>query len=243
MGRRHVLVALCWCLVLGAGCQGITTDQPTVTPAEVPSANGTATTDVDELIEQHRAELRNQSHTTTVTLTVEYPNGTTARRTDAFAVGPEGGYLYERRTVGPYPETVENLSVWQNQTHEVRRENGTITVQRSSGVSDTSLSQFLQRVLGVFELDAESADGGYRLTGSAERAQSIPLPTVLLDHRNATVELTVRGDVLRTATVDLQADRYESGETVDIEIAVTVENVGATQPTRPDWVEDATGDG
>lgn len=243
MGRRHVLVALSLCLLVGAGCQGIATDRPTVTPAEVPSANGTATTDVDELVEQHRSALRNQSHTTTVTLTVAYPNGTTARRTDAFAVGPDGGYLYERRSVGPYPEPIENLTIWQNRTHEVRRENGTITVQQSDGVSDTSLSQYLRRMLGVFELGAESTDAGYRLTGSAERAQSIPLPAVLLDHRNATADLTVREDVLRTVTIDLQADRYGNGETVDIEIAVTVTDVGTTQPTRPDWVDDATGDG
>jgi len=239
MDRRLLVVAL-GVLLVGAGCQGVTTEPETVTPAEVPSATGEPTTDSDELVEQHREALRNQSHTTTVTLTVAYPNGTVAIRTDTFAVESDGGYLYERRAVGPYPETVTNLSIWQNDTHEVRREDGTVTAQRSSGVDDTSLSQYLGRILGTFELRGESTAAGYRLTGTAERAQSVPLPAVLLDHRNATADVTVRGDILRTVTVDLEADRYDSDETVDVEIAVTVEDVGATEPTRPGWADDPT---
>lgn len=240
MARRHRLAVLSVLLLVGAGCQGVTTDPETVTPAEVPSATGSTTTDVDQLVEQHRQELRNQSHTTTVNLTVEYANGTTTRRTDGFAVGSDDTYLYERYTVGPYPESLDNLTIWQNDSHEVRRENGTITTQPSSGVSDTSLSQYIQRVLGVFELSAESTATGFRLTGEAERAQSIPLPAVLLDHRNATADVTLRDDILRTIIIDLEADNYETDETVDIEIVVTVDDVGATDPTRPAWADNTT---
>lgn len=243
MARRHVIGALWLCLAVGAGCQGMTQSPEAVTPAAVPSANGTATTNVNELVDRHRQELQNRSHTTTVTLTVGYPNGTTARRTDTFAIGSGNRFRYERRTVGPYPERLDNITVWQNGSREVRRENGTVTVQTSAGVDDTSLSQYLRRILGVFELQAESTATGYRLTGSAERAQSIPLPAVLLDHRSATAELAVRDGVLRTVVVDLRADRYDSASTVDVEIAVAVTAVGETTPTRPAWAPDAAATG
>jgi len=239
MGRRHIVTALAVLLLLGSGCQGLTSDRPTVTPASVPSTNGSTTTDVTQLVEHHRQALRNESHTTTVTLTVTYPNGSVARRTDTFVIGSDDTYLYERETVGPYPATLDNRSVWQNDTHEVRREGDTVTVQRGSGVDGTSLSQYLERLLGAFDLTAEPTRTGYRLTGSAERAQRVPLPALLVDHRNATADVLLREDVLRSVAVVLQADRYETDETVGVEISVTADDVGATDPTRPTWAGEA----
>lgn len=235
--RRHFVVVLMALLLVGAGCQGLTGERQTVTPVSVPSATGEPTENSDRLVERHERAVTNQSHTTTVTLTITYPNGSVGQRTDQFRVGADDNFRYERRTTGPYPSDVTNLSLWANGSHEFRRENGTVTVSDSTSVTDTTAAPFLRRLLGTFDLTATETTAGYRLTGSEENAGRISLPTVLVDHRNATVAAEVREDVIRNVTIDLTADDSTVDQTVEARYVITVEDVGTTTPTRPVWAE------
>jgi hypothetical protein len=239
MARRHRVAVLAVLLVLAGGCQQFGDDQ-TVTPAPVPSAEVVPTTDTDRLVQRHEAALRNTSHTTTVTLTITYPNGSVGRRTDKFRVGADETYLYERRTTGPYPATLPNVTLWQSDRYEVRRQNGSVTVTDSPNVGDTTLAPFLRRLLGTFDLSVTETESGSRLTGEEANADRIPLPGRLVDHRDATVEADVRGAVVRTVTIDLRADDTRIDRPVRARYTVTVEDVNATTPTRPTWAEGAT---
>ena len=246
MTRDRLVGLLAGLLVLAAGCQGPGFDRQTVTPAEVPSAERTVSTDAELLADQHRRALENRSYTTTVTFAVRYPNGSTGRVTDTFAVASDDAYRYERRVVGPYPETATNRTIWEDESVEVRRQtdaDGTVTVdvQPGGNPGDTTLSSFVERLLGQFELNATEREG--RLTGRAERVPNIPLPPDLYDHRNATVEVVVRDDIVRTVDIELRADYPDIGRTVRVEIGLGVERVGETTPTRPDWADEAAAPG
>lgn len=239
MARRHRVTVLAVLLVLAGGCQQFGSDRQPVTPAPVPSAEAAPTENPDRLVQRHEAALRNVSHTTTVTLAITYPNGTVARRTDQFRVGPDGTYLYERRTTGPYPAAIANVTLWQSERYQVRQRNGTVTVSDSPSVGDTTLAPFLRRLLGTFDLSATAQDSGYRLTGSEANADRIPLPTTLVDHRNATVDADVRGDIVRRVSIDLTAEDTRIDRPVRARYTVTVEAVNATNPTRPTWAAEA----
>ena len=231
---RPLAVALVVLLAL-SGCQGLgvggDADRTTVTPAAVPSP-GERAVDADRLLLDHRAGLLNRSYTTTVALSVRYPNGSVGRLTDTFVVARDGTYRYERRQTGPYPEPVTPFTIWQNATHEViRGPDGTVEVQPSSGFDDTTLSAFLGRLLRDRALRAR----GTRLSGSADRARNVPLPSGLHDSRDATVEGEVRDDIIRRLRFELRADYPAADQSVTVEIEYTVDRVGRTDPTRPDW--------
>lgn len=231
---RPLAAALALLVVL-SGCQGLDmgndTDRETVTPVTVPTP-GEREVDVNRLTRLHRAALDNRSYTTTVTLSVRYPNGSTGRLTDTFSVGDQDTYLYERRLAGPYPESVRPFSLWQNATYEViRGPDGRVDVQPSSGFDDTTLSGFLTRLLRDRRLTVQNG----RLSGSAPRARNIPLPNGLHDSRDAVVEGEVRDDILRRVSLGLRADYPATNQTVRVEIEYTVDRVGRTEPTRPAW--------
>lgn len=229
------LAAVLALLVVLAGCQGLgvgsDTSRETVTPAAVPSP-GERAVDANRLTRIHRAALDNRSYTTTVTLSVRYPNGTTGRLTDTFYVGDRNSYLYERRQTGPYPESVSGFSIWQNTTYEIiREEDGSVDVQPSSGFDDTTLSRFLTRLLRDRSLTVQNG----HLSGAAPRARNIPLPNGLHDSRDATVDGEIRDDILRRVSLDLVADYPAANQTVRVEIEYTTDRVGRTEPTRPAW--------
>jgi hypothetical protein len=206
-------------------------DRATVTPVAVPSP-GERAVDANRLTRTHRAALENQSYTARVTLAVRYPNGSVGRLTDTFVVGSEDRYLYERRQTGPYPEPVREFTIWQNRTYEtIRGPDGNVTVQASSGFDDTTLSAFLERLLRDRGLTVRNG----RLSGAADRARNVPLPSGLHDSRNATVSGEVRDDVIRTLRFEIDADYPSANETVRVEIEYTVDRVGRTDPTRPAW--------
>jgi len=238
MSRGRLLVVLV--LFALAGCQVGTPQPDTVTPAPVPSATGeVATVDPQAVGENHRMALSDRSHTTTVSLLVSYPNGTTARLTDEFVAGADSRYRYERRIRGPYPAALSNFTVWQNDTEEFTRTtaNGTATVTARSGpgFEDVSLSGFLRGLFAGFSLTAERTDGETSVTGSQTGARGVPLPAGLVAGRNATLDARIRDDIVRTATVRAQATDTAIDESVDVRLTVTVRRVGASDPTRPAW--------
>lgn len=236
MARGRAVAAVL--VLLLAGCQGFdSTSGATVTPAPVPTAGGADSTDATAIADRHRRTLANRSHTTTVGLTVEYDNGTTARLVDEFAVGRNGTYRYDRRVVGPYPQDAANFTVWQTRSTAFRRDtaNGTVTVSDSAGFDDITLSGFLRRVLRGFDLTATRVDGGTRLTGQQNGPLTVPLPTALRDGHNGTLEAERRDGVVRSMTVRAGATHTDSGQSVTVRMRFTVRRVGATDPARPAW--------
>ncbi|MFC6757261.1 MULTISPECIES: hypothetical protein [Haloarcula] len=244
-GRAVAVVAL----LLLAGCQGFESDGgETVTPATVPTASGEATTDPAAIADRHRQALSNRSYTTTVALTVEYENATTARLIDEFAVGSNGAYRYQRRVRDPYPQAASNFTIWQNGSTEFRREtaeNGTatVTVSDSVGFEDVTLSGFLRRVLRGFDLTAARANGQTQLTGEQTGPLTVPLPTALRDGRDGTLEAERRDGIVRSLTVDAQADHPDSDQSVTVRMRVTVKRVGRTDPERPAWATESNASG
>lgn len=239
MARGRVVAATL--LLVLAGCQGFdSTSGTTVTPAPVPTAGGEDTTDATVIADRHRRALRNRSHTTTVGLTVEYDNGTTARLVDEFAVWSNGTYRYDRRVQGPYPQDAVNFTVWQTRSTEFRRDtaNGTatVTVSDSTGFDDVTLSGFLRRVLRGFALTSTQENGRTQLTGSQTGPLTVPLPTALRDGHNGTLEAERRGGIVRSMTVRAGATHADSGQPVTVRMRFTVRRVGATDPSRPVWV-------
>jgi hypothetical protein len=233
-----VLVALSGCQGLGLGAGG-DADRSTVTPVTVPSP-GERAVDANRLTRIHRAALENRSYTTTVTLSVRYPNGSVGRLTDTFVVASDDTYLYDRRQTGPYPEPVAEFTIWQNRTYEtIRGPDGNVTVQASSGFDDTTLSAFLTRLLRDRGLTIQNG----QLSGAADRARNVPLPSGLHDSRNATVSGEVRDDIIRTLRFDIDADYPEANQTVRVEIEYTVDLVGRTDPARPAWANSSRSTG
>lgn len=225
-----VLLALSGCQGLGVGA-GADTDRTTVTPVAVPSPSERAV-DAGRLTRTHRAALENRSYTVTVTLSVQYPNGSVGRLTDTFVVGSDDRYRYERRQTGPYPEPVREFTRWRNRTVEtIRGPDGTVSVQPSSAFDDTTLSAFLRRLLRDRGLTVR--DG--RLSGAADRARNVPLPSGLHGSRNATVSGEVRDDIIRTLRFSVLADYPEAKQTVRVDFEYTVDRVDRTDPTRPAW--------
>lgn len=236
-GRAVAVVAL---LVL-AGCQGFdSSGGETVTPAPVPTDDEERrAVDSRAVASGHRMALSDRSYTTTVSLTVTYPNGTTARLTDEFVVGADSSYRYERRIDGPYPEEISNFTVWQNGTTGFKRttEDGRATVTENSGpgFEDITLSGFLASLFAGFDPTATRSDGVTTVTGSQSGAVGVPLPSKLVAGRNATLNAQIRGDVVRTATVRAQASLPETDRLADVRLRVTVRGVGESDPTRPAW--------
>ena len=243
---RNVAVVV---LLLLAGCQGFESrGGETVAPAPVPTASGETTTDPAAIAERHRQALDNRSYTTTVVLTVEYDNGTTAWLTDEFAVGSDGAYRYQRRVRDPYPQGVSNFTIWQNRSTEFRREtaeNGTTTVAvgDGTGFEDLSLSGFLRRVLRGFDLTAAQANGQTQLTGQQTGPLTVPLPTALHDGDDGALDAEIRDGIVRSTTVDAQADHHDSGQSVTVRMRFTVRRVGQTDPSRPTWATESNAGG
>jgi len=236
--NRGRTVAVLVVLVL-AGCQGPSTVSETVTPAPVPTASGAVSVDAERVAGAHRAALSNRSYTTTVALTVTYENGTTARLTDEFVVGPDGTYSYERRARGPYPQAVSNRSLWQNDSYEFTRtaENGseTVTSRSRSGFDDVSLSGFLGTLLGGFDRTAERTGGQTVVSGRQDGARDVPLPARLGLGSDARLNAVIRGDIVRTVTVTARAAYPDIDQSVDVRLRVTVRHVGESDPVRPAW--------
>lgn len=231
-------------LLLLAGCQGVGTDVQTVTPAPVPTASGAEAVGAGSIADRHLRTLVNRSYTTTVALTVEYPNGTTARLTDEFTVGSDGVYRYDRRVRGPYPEPLSNFSIWQTNGTEFTREqaeNGTTVVRVSdtTGFDDITFAGFLRRVLSGFDRTTDRENGRTLLTGSQTGPLTVPLPAALGNGRDATLDAEIRDDIVRSVTVRARADHADISQPVTVQMQFFVERVGQTDPVRPAWATES----
>lgn len=235
---RAVAVLL---LALLAGCQGFGTATEAVTPAPVPTAEDTVTADAETVGERHDIALANRSYTTTVSQTVTYPNGTTARLTDEFTVGSDDSYRYERRRRGPYPDDeVGNFTIWQNSTHEVRREPTAdgVSVRSATGLDDLTFAQFVSRLLVPFDRTAERADGGTVITGQQDSDRPLLLPDGLSGAHNGTLEAEVRDGIVRSLTIRTRADYPAIDQSVSVVLRFDVDGVDRSEPTRPAWATD-----
>jgi len=239
-GRAVAVVAL---LVL-SGCQGFDGGGgETVTPAPVPTAGGEVTGDAEAVADRHRRSLDNRSHTTTVSLSVTYPNGTTARLRDEFAVRSDGSYRYHRRVSGPYPQDVSNVTLWQADATEYRRVDSgpggtSVRTSDAGGLADRTVSGFLRRALTGFDVTVDQGSDRTRLTGEQTDSLGVPLPDDLRNARNGTLEVEIRDDIVRWVTVRAGADHPSLDRSVSVRVRVTVQRVGATDPTRPAWARE-----
>lgn len=244
MARSHAVVVVV--VVLLSGCQGAGPSPESVTPAPVPTGDGSVPVDAGLVANAHRAALADRSYTTTVVWRVTYSNGTVGRLTDQFVVGDGGSYRYERRQRGPYPGEWSSFVVWQNDSHEFRRttaENGstTVTVRRTTGFADTSLSGFVRRLLSNFDLTGERTTDGVAVSGTAPEFGRLPLPEGVHDGRDGRLDGDVRDDIVRRLTVSGRAETRDTDQTVDVGIRMTVDRVGRSEPTRPPWATDTGG--
>jgi hypothetical protein len=248
MVRGHTLAVAV--LLLFSGCQGFDSGGggETVTPAPVPTVDGATPGDATDIADRHRRALTDRSYTTTVALTVEYENGTTASLVDEFAVGPDDAYRYDRQVREPYPQAVTNFTIWQTRPTEFRRvsaANGTttVTVSDSTGFDDITLSGFLRRVLMGFDVTTEQDDGRTLVDGRQTGPLTVPLPADLRRGRNGTLDGEIHDGAVRTITVRAQADDADSGRPVTVRMRFTVRRVGETGPTRPAWATESNAGG
>lgn len=238
MSRRALLTALAAALLLLAGCQSTAPDPPEVTPVPVPTSTDTGA--VEGIPSAHRAALDGTTYTTRVTYRLEYADGTTGRLTDQFTVGSGESYLYERRSVGTYPGSPVNVTIWQDgATGFIRRAgaNETDVVRSSTGtiLEDTTLSGFLARLLGGFDLRDSGSASDRALRDSQLTVRTLPLPPTVHNARNATLQVEVRDDVVRSVSIVCDADRGTDDDPVQVRISYTVSGIGDPGPTRPDW--------
>jgi len=242
MSRRALLTVLAAALLLLAGCQSTAPEPeaPEVTPVPVPTV--TDTRSAEGIPAAHRDALDGTTYTTRVTYRLEYADGTSGRLTDEFTVGVSERYRYERRSVGAYPGDPRNVTIWQEgATGYVRRagSNETDVVRSSTGtvLEDTTLSGFLRRLLEGFALPADGPDDDRLLTDSRTVIRTLPLPPGVHNARNATIEVAVRDDIVRSVHIECVADRGPADEPVSVEITFAVDGIGAPEPTRPEWAK------
>lgn len=237
MSRRALLAVLAATLLVLAGCQSTASEPPEVTPVPVPT---TTETGGEGIPTAHREALDGTTYTTRVTYRLEYADGTTARLTEQFIPGTGERYLYERRRVGSYPGSPTNVTIWQNgATGFVRRAgtNETDVIRSSTGtvLQDTTLSGLLRRLLSGFNLTPSHVGDTRTLTDSRTVIRTVPLPPGVHDARNATVEVLIRDDVVRSVRIDCVADRGPADEPVRVGIRFETDGIGDPEPTPPEW--------
>ncbi|MBV0925117.1 hypothetical protein KTS45_13010 [Halomicroarcula limicola] len=242
-----LLVAL---LAVTAGCQGFTAGEGTpesVTPAPVPSATATAPTgpfDAQRLADRHRAALSNRSYAILVRFTVQYENGTVGTMRDRIAVGDDGTYRWERRTTSAYPGRSRNRSVWYDGTRSaVRRttDDGDLTVSTVDGsyLGDPTLSGFLGRLLGGFNVSVERTPSGRRLSSTHGDAGAVPHPPNVREVTDSSLQATVDGGVVSALRIRGEGTNRRTGEPVTVWFELSTTAVGGTDPTEPTWASEA----
>ncbi|MBX0295132.1 hypothetical protein [Haloarcula nitratireducens] len=242
-----LLVAL---LAVTAGCQGLTAGESIpepVTPAPVPSATATAPTgpfDAQRLADRHRGSLSNRSYAILVRFTVRYENGTVGAMRDRIAVGDDGTYRWERRTTSAYPGRSRNRSVWYDGARSaVRRatDDGDLTVSTVDGsyLGDPTLSGFLGRLLGGFDVSVERTATGQQLSSTRGETGAVPHPPNVRDITDSSLRASVDGGVVSSLRIRGEGTNRRTGEPVTVWFELRTTAVGETDPAEPAWATKA----
>jgi hypothetical protein len=264
MRRRYLLVVV---VVVGAGCSAVpfgdadpgvaetvtpvpvpderatATDPPTATGRLPPGVAANGTLDLAALVDAHRTVLGDQSFAWTVdfdTATgVSAPAGQQFRR--QVRVDDES-YLVDQTVPGPTP----NRTLYVDDSGAFLRTefgNGSadaVVVARSDYESYVFTRAALTQYLDSLTVDATTVerDGRtfYRLYSAGERppAYASDQPALVTNY-TATVYVTPEG-LVRTLAVSYDRGREEMQRHVSVRYDYT--EVGTTNVTRPDWVDD-----
>ena len=65
----------------------------------------------------------------------------------------------------------------------------------------------------------------------------LPLPPTVHNARNATIQVEIRDDVVRSVSIVCDADRGADDEPVQVRVSYAVTGIGEPEPTQPDWAQ------
>lgn len=264
---RRLALPLALLLVL-AGCsapggQPRGTPASAVTPAPVPSENGTGgerlapgltadgVVDEEALAAAHRRALENRSYVVRIDATGRYRNGTTFLRYRTVArIGSDSRYLVVNERGGEFPpRVVSNVTrfvVWGDETIHVRRtvfENGTARSSVRRGESPYAFDHLGRSLAGTLgradaTLAGRNASGGttaYLFTATEATDRSVPYGS-RLENASGNLRAVVTEDgFVRSLSGRATGTHDRTGVPAQIRFTLQYEAIGEVSVERPDW--------
>jgi hypothetical protein len=246
-------------LVVSAGCNAFTGDEPTaeetVTPAPVPTDGadyppGVASDGVvaSVVTETHERRMNDVNYTFLSQQRVVGDNGTmwvtNRSRQIANDDGAYAGRIDHRVNEFPLGRFAEPIEYWGNESvYASRRVLSEQTEfygwQRTDQTANLTSLPLIERTLAATELSVVDRPAGVRLVGTSLREpDKLPSPPYLREPRNVslTVAVTDRGVIERWR---LAYDATLANRTVRVTRDARLTDIGSTTVRRPDWVGQA----